>query len=155
MRQQYRGENMKNILKNYNYLSMIIAFTLSVLIFGSLFFIQDRTYFTVVFIVQILMNFLVTSVLMLGNLENNSKFKYIIIYLLSTFVLLLLNVVVICNRWDTTIYSNLMYITNIQLYLLIYFSFVFAMVLLMGYAFMKSYQKKEKKSSIRQKSAKQ
>ena len=146
---------MKNILKNYNYLSMIIAFTLSVLIFGSLFFIQDRTYFTVVFIVQILMNFLVTSVLMLGNLENNSKFKYIIIYLLSTFVLLLLNVVVICNRWDTTIYSNLMYITNIQLYLLIYFSFVFAMVLLMGYAFMKSYQKKEKKSSIRQKSAKQ
>ena len=135
---------MKKILKNYNYLSMLISLSICLVFLLTILFVKDASYFTVAFIGQIMLHFAVTSVLLLGNLENNKKFSLIIGYLILGFLLLLLQVFAISKLWDYSIYENVMYIVNIQLYLLLYLFFICPMVLLSGYTLIKNFQKKDK-----------
>ena len=139
---------IKNIMKNYNYMAMISAGFISIVLVLLMFIINDNTYFTIGFVVQILLHFAVSGVILLGNLKAGLKFKYIILYLLSTFALLVGDVALVSHVIDDSIYSNVMYVTNLQLYLALYFVFVISMCILSGYAIIKNYEKKPKNTSF-------
>ena len=144
---------MRKILKNYSYLVMGIGGLISLICLAT-FFIKTQSYFTTIFVIQVVVNFLVTGVVLLANdIEKNAlKFRNISLYLFVTFFVLMLEILIATLIWNLDNYSNLMYLTNMKLYLVFYSIFVLFMVLLSLYVIIKE---KEPKSKIRQKSAKQ
>lgn len=147
---------MKKIFKDYTYLSMLIGVFIAFITFITLFFIKSRVYFTTMFIINIILNFIVTGLILLLNDKKTPplRFKCLSLYLVSTLFFLIIDVVIINNIWNLDSYSNLMYITNIELYLSIYSIFVLIMVLMSMYVILKNLTNISK-SNIRQKSAKQ
>ena len=131
---------MKNILKNKIYLSMIIGASIALLSTLSLLIFNEKTYFTTILIANIFVNFAITSFLILVKdvMTPAGRFKKISMYLFATLALILLDVLIIKNSWDLNIYSNLMYIQNIQLYISIYAIFVLSMICMAIYACLKS-----------------
>jgi hypothetical protein len=81
------------------------------------------------------------------------KQSKIAIYLFSTLILLVLSVFITGYTWDLSLYSNLMYIKNMELYLIIYGFFVLVMIGMSLYVVIKELTGSNK-ISIRQKSAK-
>lgn len=144
---------MKKLLKNYSCLVMGMG-TLVSLICLLTFFIKSQSYFTMIFVIQVIVNFLVTGTILLANdiQKNSIKFRNISLYLFVTFFLLMMETIIATLIWDLNNYSNLMYLTNMKLYLSIYAIFVIFMILLSLYVIIRE---KESKSNIRQKSAKQ
>jgi hypothetical protein len=130
---------MKTIFKKPTYLVMIIATLLALISFITFFFVKNRIYFTIMFSLNIIINFFVSGFILLINDHElaTTRFKNISIYLFITFFLLYLDVIVISSFWDLNIYSNLMYVTNIKLYLGIYAIYVLAMILISIYVSMK------------------
>lgn len=145
---------MKNLFKNKMYLSMIIGTLFALISLLMLFFIKERIYFTIILILNIFVNFMITSFLLLvkDNISNSLRFKNISLYLLVTLFLMVMDVVIISNTWDLNVYSNLMYIKNIELYVSIYSLFVLIMTCMSIYVVLKSIT--NNKTNIRQKSAK-
>lgn len=146
---------MKNLLKNKIYLSMIIGGFVALLSTISLLIVNTRTYFTIILILNIFVNFLITSFILLvkDEIATHNRFKNISLYLFITLSLLILDELIIKWKWDFNIYSNLMYIQNIQLYLSIYSIFVLIMICMSIYAVLKV-KCSNNKTSIRQKSSK-
>lgn len=146
---------MKKLLKDKIYLSMFIGFLFSLITCITLLFVKERIYFTIIFILNVIMNFLVTTLsLLLDEKKNNTiRFKLIPLYLMTTLFFLILDIIIISNIWDLNIYSNLMYITNTKLYLGMYSVFVLFMVLLSIYVILKD-RLLNNETNIRQKSAK-
>lgn len=144
---------MRKILKNYSYLVMGIGGLISLICLATC-FIKTQSYFTTIFVIQVVVNFLVTGVVLLANdIEKNTlKFRNVSLYLFVTFFVLMLEILIATLIWNLDNYSNLMYLTNMKLYLVFYSIFVLFMVLLSLYVIIKE---KEPKSKIRQKSAKQ
>ena len=62
-----------------------------------------------------------------------------------------MDVIIVSNIWNLNVYTNLMYLTNIKLYLTIYSLFVLMMVLMSIYVMIKNY----KKITVRQEATKQ
>ncbi len=147
---------MKSILKDKIYLSMILGGLFSLILFGICIFVKERASFTVIFILNIIVNFIVTmlSLLFDDKKEIGIRFKLIPLYLMVTLFVLILDVVAISNTLDMAMYSNLMYATNIKLYLGIYSIFVLIMVLLSFYVVLKN-KMDTNDTNIRQKSSKQ
>ena len=145
---------MLNILKNKIYLSMIISVLVAVISFVSLIFIKNQTYFTIILIVNILINFLETGFLLLieDGIALSFKFRLISLTLLATFFMMVMDVVLASFTWDLHSYSNLMYLTNIKFFIGLYSIFVIAMVLMAIYVVLKGIVSKP---SVRQKSTKQ
>ena len=145
---------MKNLFKNKMYLSMIIGTLFALISLLMLFFIKERIYFTIILILNIFINFMITSFLLLvkDNISNSLRFNNISLYLLVTLFLMVMDVVIISNTWDLNVYSNLMYIKNIELYVSIYSLFVLIMTCMSIYVVLKSIA--NNKTNIRQKSAK-
>lgn len=141
-------------LKNYMNITIILGILLGLISFISLFFVKTQTYFTTMLIVNIVVNFVVIGFLLLfdSKVSNIIRFSKMIFYLAITWLLLLADMIVIANTWDLNNYNNLMYISNINLYFSLYSLFVIAMILISGYAILKSFVKA---NTIRQKSAKQ
>lgn len=146
---------MKKLLKDKIYLSMFIGFLFSLITCITLLFVKERIYFTIIFILNVIMNFLVTTLsLLLDEKKNNTiRFKLIPLYLMTTLFFLILDIIIISNIWDLNIYSNLMYITNTKLYLGMYSVFVLFMVLMSIYVILKD-RLLNNETNIRQKSAK-
>lgn len=144
---------MKKLLKNYTYLSMILGAIVSVVCLSTI-FIKTQSHFSLIFIIQIITNFLITGVILLANdiKETSLKFKNISLYLFVTFFFLLLDVIIAGLIWNLNNYSNLMYLTNIKLYLSIYSIFVIFMIIMSLYVIIKEISQKP---TIRQKSSKQ
>lgn len=147
---------MKKIFKDYTYLSMLIGVFIAFVTFVTLFFVTSRGYFTIMFIVNIILNFTVAGFILLLNDKKTPslRFKCLSLYLVSTLFFLIIDVVTINNIWNLDSYSNLMYVKNIELYLSIYSMFVLVMVLMSIYVVLKNLTNISK-SNIRQKSAKQ
>jgi len=105
------------------------------------------------FIVNVVINFLVTGFCLLVDDNNTKKFRCISLYLLTTLFFLLMGIIVINKTWDLMKYSTLMYVKNMQLYLGMYSVFVLVMTLLSLYAILKNNLISDK-TSIRQNSSK-
>jgi len=144
---------IKNTLKNKMYIVMILGTFISVVSFITCFFIENKTYFTSMFIVNVVINFLVTGFCLLVDDNNTKKFRCISLYLLTTLFFLLMGIIVINKTWDLMKYSTLMYVKNMQLYLGMYSVFVLVMTLLSLYAILKNNLISDK-TSIRQNSSK-
>ena len=132
------------ILKNRIYLTMIIGVLIALVSFVCCFFIKNRAFFTIMFIVNICTNFLVSAIILLSNGSSSINFKWLALYLLTTLFILLIDVRIIGNIWDLNNYSNLMYVKNIELYLGLYSIYVLIMVLMGIYVVLRGINAKEK-----------
>lgn len=142
---------MKKIIKNSNFWFMGIGILISLISVITFFFIKNRNYFTTMFVIDIIINFIVTSLILLTGDQTsiNVKFKSMGLYLLITLFLLISGVLVISNFWDVNNYSNLMYVTNVKLYVGIYSIFVLIIILAAIFGLLKN------GNLIRQKSSKE
>lgn len=135
---------MRKILKDYRYITLISGIVISIVTCISLFFVNKTVSFTIGLVSNILINFLVGGILLLSSLATKNKFLSILSYLLITQLFLFFDLLIIERNLDLNVYSNVMYLTNIHLYLLIYSLFVIMMSLLSGYILIKNITKKQK-----------
>jgi len=130
---------MNNIFKNKAYLTILAGLIISITSLLSIFLISNKTYYTILFAANILFSFFTITFILLTNHinKNTMKFKYISLYLLMTLSFLLVDIIVMSYRLNLSIYSNLMYLSNIQLYFGIYSIFVLFMTIISIYALIK------------------
>ena len=145
---------MKNILKNKTILTMLMGILIALVSFVISVFIDSRMVFTIIFIINICVNFIVSGIVLMSKNNFIINFRLIMLYLLTTLFILIGDVMMISHQWDLNSYSNLMYIKNIELYLGLYSIYVLVMVLLGGYALIKYYVGNSK-TKIRQDTTKQ
>ena len=148
---------MKKILKNYNYLAMIITLAISFISMLTFIFIKNRVYFTIMFSINIILSFLVLFMNLLFAKKDESvslKFKLISLYYFVMLFFLFMDLVIISNLWDLNVYSNLMYVTNIRLYLSIYALYVLVIIFISIYVLLKN-NSTNNSNEIRQNTTKQ
>ena len=130
---------MIKLLKNKMYLATLIGVLLNVISLITLFFVLNQTYFTIIFILNIMISFGLSSYVILSKEETNSltKMKLTSLYLFITLFFLIMDIIVISNTWDMNVYANLMYVTNVKLYCFIYSIYVLIMILFSLYIHIK------------------
>ena len=109
---------MKKLLKNKTFLSMIIGVLIAYISLITCFFVKNQTYFTIMFISNIVINFGVIIYNIVKYDLETEKFKSVTqaAYVLLTVVALVLDVVIMSSSWDMNLYDNVMYLSNYSAY---------------------------------------
>lgn len=130
-------------LKNKIYLTLAVGILLSIVGLLTIILTNNTSIFSIVFASNIFINFLVTGLCLVynENISIFSKFKLIGSYLLITLFTLFMEVIYMNKTLDMNVYSNLMYITNIKMYLGIYSLFILVMIATSIYMIIKMKEK--------------
>ena len=128
---------MKKFFKNIEYLTISIALFVLLVAFITFFFVRSKVYFSIMFSVLVLISFGMSAFLLLHKSETKEKMALTATYLLANLFIMCLDLVVIYKMWDLGVYSNLMYISNMKIYLGIYAVYVIAVALVAIYGMLK------------------
>jgi hypothetical protein len=147
---------MKKILKSPTCLSMLIGVIIAFVTCITFIFIKSTTYFTIGLLINIITNFAVIGYNMIRyDKKESTGFKSLMqaAYSGITVFLVIMDLQIAYWVWDLTIYSNVMYLTNTQMYVVFYAIFVIAMLLMHVYAAIKEkvYRQKSTKVSLNDK----
>ena len=129
---------MKKIFKNSDYLVVIISLFIALITLVTLFFTSTKLYFSLVFGGLVVISFITSTFVLLHKSQTNDKLKLISLYLLINWVFLCLDTLIVSKIWDMNVYGNLMFVTNMNVYLGIYAIYVIAMALITIYGIIKS-----------------